>query len=80
MSLRAVFRGITKLDALHGVIDQTVHAHHNVLGCLKAHTEAYDAYVSFFPWVFEVPCFREVQAGRAYGGEIIDHLATMLDE
>jgi hypothetical protein len=48
VSLRAVSRGITKLDALHGVIDQTVHAHHNILESLKVHTEAYDAYVSFF--------------------------------
>ncbi|OJA09743.1 hypothetical protein AZE42_01466 [Rhizopogon vesiculosus] len=48
VSLRAASRAITKLDALHEVIDQTVHVHHNILESLKPHTEAYEAYVSFF--------------------------------
>ncbi|OAX32084.1 terpenoid synthase [Rhizopogon vinicolor AM-OR11-026] len=48
ISLRAASRAITKLDALREVIDQTVQAHHNILESWKPHTEAYDAYVSFF--------------------------------
>ena len=48
LSRVAASRAITRLDALHEVIDQTVQAHHNILESLKLHTEAYDAYVSFF--------------------------------
>jgi hypothetical protein len=44
----AASHAITKLDALHEVIDETVQAHHNILESLKAHSDAYDAYVSFF--------------------------------
>jgi hypothetical protein len=48
LSRVAASRAITRLDALHEAIDQTVQAHHNILESLKLHTEAYDAYVSFF--------------------------------
>ncbi|OJA09034.1 hypothetical protein AZE42_09695 [Rhizopogon vesiculosus] len=44
----AVSRGLTKLDVLHEVIDKTAQAHHNILESLKAHPDAYHAYVSFF--------------------------------
>ncbi|OAX32335.1 terpenoid synthase [Rhizopogon vinicolor AM-OR11-026] len=44
----AASRGLTKLDVLHEVIDKTAQAHHNILESLKAHPDAYHAYVSFF--------------------------------
>lgn len=43
----AASRAITKQDALNEVIEKTVQAHHNILECLRPHTEAYNAYVSF---------------------------------
>lgn len=48
VSLVAASRGITMLDALREVIDQTVRVHQNNLESLKEHTEAYDAYLNFF--------------------------------
>jgi hypothetical protein len=48
VSLSAASRAITKLDALHEIIDKTVQSHHNILKSLKLHSEAYNAYVSFF--------------------------------
>lgn len=47
VSLSAASHGITKLDALHEIIDKTVQSHHNILKSLKPHSEAYNAYVSF---------------------------------
>jgi hypothetical protein len=66
VSRLAATRGITKLDVLHETIDKTVQAHHNILQSLKAHADAYDAYVSFFPWVYRVLCCPKVQAAGAY--------------
>ncbi|KAG1883939.1 isoprenoid synthase domain-containing protein [Suillus subluteus] len=48
LSLMAASHGLTKQDALHEVIEKTVEAHHNILECLRPHTKAYEAYVSFF--------------------------------
>ncbi|KAG2368668.1 isoprenoid synthase domain-containing protein [Suillus spraguei] len=48
LSLMAASRALTKQDALHELIEKTVQAHHNILECLRPHTGAYDAYVSFF--------------------------------
>ncbi|KAG0699516.1 isoprenoid synthase domain-containing protein [Suillus ampliporus] len=48
LSLMAASRALTKQDALQEVIEKTVQTHHNVLKFLRPHTEAYEAYVSFF--------------------------------
>ncbi|KAG1745745.1 isoprenoid synthase domain-containing protein [Suillus lakei] len=48
VSLVAASRNLTRRDALHGIIEKTMQAHHNILGCLKPCPEAYDAYLSFF--------------------------------
>ncbi|KAG2069024.1 terpenoid synthase [Suillus decipiens] len=48
LTLMAASRALTKQDALHELIEKTVQAHHNILECLRLHTKAYDAYVSFF--------------------------------
>jgi hypothetical protein len=48
MSHVAASRALTKQDALHAIVEKTVHAHHNILEYLGPHTEACDAYVSFF--------------------------------
>ncbi|OAX39480.1 terpenoid synthase [Rhizopogon vinicolor AM-OR11-026] len=48
VSLVAATRGLTKLNALRGLVEKTAEAHHNILECLEPHPEAYDAYVTFF--------------------------------
>ena len=48
MSLVAATRGLTKLEALQELVKKTTQAHHNILECLRPHTEAYDSYVAFF--------------------------------
>jgi hypothetical protein len=48
LSLVAASRALTKQDALHAIVEKTVQAHHNILECLRPHTEACDAYVNFF--------------------------------
>ncbi|KAG1780099.1 isoprenoid synthase domain-containing protein [Suillus placidus] len=48
VSLVAASGKLTKRDALHGIIEKTMQAHHNIIGCLKPCPEAYDAYLSFF--------------------------------
>ncbi|KAG1761625.1 isoprenoid synthase domain-containing protein [Suillus occidentalis] len=48
VSLVAASGNLTKRDALHGIIEKTMQAHHNILACLKSCPEAYDAYLSFF--------------------------------
>ncbi|KAG2117470.1 isoprenoid synthase domain-containing protein [Suillus clintonianus] len=48
VSLMASSRGLTKQDVLQEVVETTVQAHHNILEFLRPHTEAYEAYVSFF--------------------------------
>jgi len=48
VSFLAASRGITKLDALRDIIDETVNVHHNILKSLKDHPEAYEAYINFF--------------------------------
>jgi len=48
LSLVAASRALTKQDALHVIIEKTVQAHHNILECLRPHTEAFNAYVNFF--------------------------------
>ena len=53
VSLVAATRGLTKLEALQGLIEKTMQAHHNILECLKPHPEAHDAYVSFFNEYFK---------------------------
>ncbi|KAG1736533.1 isoprenoid synthase domain-containing protein [Suillus lakei] len=44
----AASRALTPRDALHEVIEKTVQSHHYILESLRPHTEAYDAYVSWF--------------------------------
>lgn len=46
VSLVAASGNLIKRDALHGIIEKTMQAHHNILGCLKPCPEAYDAYLS----------------------------------
>jgi len=48
LTLMAASRGITKLDALHEIIDKAMQVHHNILECLKPYKEAFGAYVSYF--------------------------------
>ncbi|OJA12628.1 hypothetical protein AZE42_04473 [Rhizopogon vesiculosus] len=48
VSRMAASRSLNKVDVLPEIIDKTVQAHHNILASLEAHTDAYDAYVSFF--------------------------------
>ncbi|KAG1741640.1 hypothetical protein EDB19DRAFT_1875764 [Suillus lakei] len=48
LSLMAASRALTKQQALHELIEKTVQVHHNILEILRLHTDAYDAYVSFF--------------------------------
>jgi len=48
LSLVAATRGITKVDALKVLIEKTSQAHHNILECLRPHSDAYDSYVEFF--------------------------------
>ncbi|KAG1760936.1 isoprenoid synthase domain-containing protein [Suillus occidentalis] len=47
LSLMAASRSITKQDALNELVEKTVQAHHNILECLRPHTEAYNSYVHF---------------------------------
>ncbi|OAX39478.1 terpenoid synthase [Rhizopogon vinicolor AM-OR11-026] len=48
VSLVAATRGLTKQDILQGIIEKTMQAHYNTLERLGPHSEAYNAYVSFF--------------------------------
>jgi hypothetical protein len=48
VSRMAASRSVSKVDVLPEIIDEAVQAHHNTLESLGAHTDAHDAYVSFF--------------------------------
>jgi hypothetical protein len=49
-------RALTKQDALHALVEETVQAHQNILEFLRPRTEAYEAYVGFFQgyWFFHI--------------------------
>ncbi|KAG1849796.1 isoprenoid synthase domain-containing protein [Suillus tomentosus] len=48
LSLMATSRSITKQEVLQEIVEKTVQSHHSILECLRPHTEAYNAYISFF--------------------------------
>ncbi|OJA14259.1 hypothetical protein AZE42_06866 [Rhizopogon vesiculosus] len=52
LSLMAVSLALTKQEALHQLSEKTVQAYHNTLQILRPHTEACDAFLSFFHGYF----------------------------